>query len=153
MIDPEGLETSYELDFGTDMTYGTSIYGEAGASAEPTELSVPLQNLAPGATYHYRIVAINSDGRTYGADQTFTTPAYSAPIVLPSALPLIGAPSIAFPTETGSVPVTAKTPTNAQKLASALKVCKKKARRSRAGCEKRARKRYPVAKGKKKAKK
>ena len=152
-IDPEGLETSYELDFGTDTTYGTSIYGEAGASSEPTELSVPLQNLAPGATYHYRLIAINSDGRTYGADQTFTTPAYSAPIVLPSALPLIGAPSIAFPTETGSVPVVGKTPTNAQKLASALKTCKKKARRSRASCEKRARKRYPVAKGKKKGKK
>ena len=148
-IDPEGLETSYELDFGTDTTYGTSIYGEAGASEEPTELSVPLQNLAPGATYHYRIVAINSDGKVYGADQTFTTPAYSAPIVLPSALPLIGAPSIAFPTEIGSVPVTAKTLTNAQKLASALKTCRKKAKRLRAGCEKRARKRYVVAKRKK----
>jgi hypothetical protein len=152
-IDAEGLETSYELDFGTDTTYGTSIYGEAGASAEPIELSVPLKNLAPGATYHYRIVAINSDGKVYGADQTFTTPAYSAPIVLPSALPLIQAPSIAFPTETGSVPVTTKALTNAQKLASALKACKKKAKRLRAGCEKRARKRYVVAKAKKKTKK
>jgi hypothetical protein len=149
MIDAEGLETSYELDFGTDTAYGTSIYGEAGSASEPTEFSIPLQNLAPGATYHYRMVAINSDGKIYGADQTFTTPAYSAPIVLPSALPLIGAPSIAFPTETGSVPVIGKTLTNAQKLASALKACKKKAKHLRAGCEKRAHKRYVVAKRKK----
>jgi hypothetical protein len=150
-IDPEGLETSYEFDLGTDTTYGTSIYGEAGASAEPIELSVPLQNLAPSATYHYRIVAINSDGRTYGADRTFTTPAYSAPIVLPSALPLIQAPSIAFPTETGSsTHVTAKSLTNEQKLANALKACKKKPKRRRATCERQARAKYHVVKRAKK---
>jgi hypothetical protein len=149
-IDPEGLETSYELDFGTDTTYGTSIYGEAGAASEPTELSVPLQNLAPGATYHYRIVAINSDGRTYGADQAFTTPAYSAPIVLPAALPLLQTPGIAFPKETGSTGTTNKALTRAQRLANALKACKKKAKSRRASCRKQALRRYgPVNRAKK----
>jgi hypothetical protein len=99
-INPEGLETSYELDLGTDTTYGTSIYGEAGSGRAPTEVTVSLQNLAPGSVYHYRIVAINSDGRTYGADRTFTTPAYSNPIVQPQGLPLLATPMIAFPTET-----------------------------------------------------
>jgi hypothetical protein len=146
-INPEGLETSYEFDLGTDTTYGTSIYGEAGAAEGPTELLVPLRNLAPGATYHYRIVAINSDGRVYGADQAFTTPAYSAPIVLPSALPLLSTPGIAFPTETGTT-VTSRTLTNAQKLANALKVCKKKPKKRRAGCVKQAHKRYPGVKKK-----
>jgi hypothetical protein len=147
-IDPEGLETSYEFDLGTDTSYGTSIYGEAGSASEPTELSIPLQNLAPGSTYHYRIVSINSDGKTYGADQTFTTPAYSAPIVLPFALPLLQTPAIVFPTATGTIVggVTHKSLTNAQKLANALKACRKKAKRRQAVCEKRARKRYPSAK-------
>jgi hypothetical protein len=99
-INPEGLETSYELDLGTDTTYGTSLYGEAGSGSTPTEVTVSLQNLAPASTYHYRIVAINSDGRTYGADRTFTTPAYSNPIIQPFTLPLIASPAIAFPTET-----------------------------------------------------
>lgn len=99
-IDPEGLQTSYELDLGVDTTYGTSIYGEAGAAGIPTEITVGLQGLAPGSTYHYRIVAINSDGRTYGADRTFMTPAYDKPIVQPSELPLLQTPAIAFPTET-----------------------------------------------------
>jgi DNA-binding beta-propeller fold protein YncE len=99
-IDPEGLETSYELDFGTDTGYGTSIYGEAGSADEPIEIPVELQNLAPGTTYHYRIVAVNNDGRTYGTDEIFTTPVYSNPIVLPSTLPLLATPQIAFPTET-----------------------------------------------------
>lgn len=99
-IDAEGLETSYELDLGIDTTYGTSIYGEAGSANTPTEITVTLQNLAPGSTYHYRMVAINSDGRTPGTDRTFTTPAYNNPIVQPSTLPLVAVPTIAFPTDT-----------------------------------------------------
>ncbi len=109
-IDAQGLETSYEFDLGTDTTYGTSIYGEAGSSTEPVALAIALQNLAPGTTYHYRIVAIDSDGKTYGADETFATPAYSNPIVLPFALPLLQTPAIAFPGEP-SAPVAKKTTT------------------------------------------
>jgi hypothetical protein len=101
-INPEGLETSYELDLGIDTTYGTSIYGEAGSGSAPTEVTVSLQNLAPGTTYHYRMVAINSDGRSslVGADRTFTTPAYNNPITQPFTAPLIPTPATAFPTDT-----------------------------------------------------
>jgi hypothetical protein len=99
-INPEGLETSYELDLGTDTTYGTSLYGEVGSASTPTQVTVSLQNLAPGSTYHYRLVAINSDGRTPGTDRTFTTPVYNNPIVQPFTLPLLATPAIAFPTET-----------------------------------------------------
>jgi hypothetical protein len=107
-IGPEGLPTSYELDFGTDATYGTSIYGEAGYGRENVPVEVALHDLAPGTTYHYRLAAINSDGTTYGADETFTTPAYSAPIVPPFTLPLIATPTIAFPTETEPTQKTVK---------------------------------------------
>jgi NHL repeat-containing protein len=120
-IEAEGLPTSFVLEFGTGAEYGTSIPGEAGASAEPLQITVPLQYLAPGTTYHYRFVAINSDGRTYGADQMFTTPVYSHPIVLPSTLPLIATPAIAFPTETA--------PT--QKAATKKKTSKKKHRKGK----------------------
>jgi hypothetical protein len=120
-IEAEGLPTSFVLEFGTDTEYGTSIPGEAGAGAEPLQITVPLQYLAPGTTYHYRFVAVNSDGRTYGADQTFTTPVYSNPIVLPSTLPLIATPAIAFPTETA--------PT--QKAATKKKTSKKQHRKGK----------------------
>ncbi len=79
-IEAQGLETSYALELGPDTSYGTSIYGEAGYAVEPVGVSVELQDLDPGTTYHYRFVAINSEGRVYGADQTFTTPPYSSPI-------------------------------------------------------------------------
>jgi hypothetical protein len=120
-IEAEGLPTSFVLEFGTDTEYGTSIPGEAGGGAEPLQITVPLQYLAPGTTYHYRFVAVNSDGRTYGADQTFTTPVYSNPIVLPSTLPLIATPAIAFPTETA--------PT--QKAATKKKTSKKQHRKGK----------------------
>ncbi len=107
-IGPEGLETSYELDLGTDTTYGTSIFGKAGGGAENVGVSVNLQDLAPGTTYHYRFVAINSDGRAYGADQTFTTPAYAHPLVLPPVLALLPTPAIAFPTETQTLEANGK---------------------------------------------
>jgi hypothetical protein len=153
MVDAQGLETSYEFDFGTDTAYGTSVYGEAGSAAEPIELSVALQSLAPGTTYHYRIVAVNSDGKTYGSDEVFATPAYSAPIVLPAALPLIGTPGIVFPVDTGTTTGSAasKSLTRAQKLARALKACKREKKSKRATCEKQAHKRYGAAKKAKKA--
>jgi hypothetical protein len=151
-INPEGLETSYELDLGSDATYGTSLYGEAGSGGAPTEVTVSLQNLAPASTYHYRIVAINSDGHTPGTDRTFTTPAYSNPIVQPFTLPLIASPAIAFPTDTTNT-ATGTPLTRAQKLKAALSTCHKKHNRSkRQACERQAKKKYgPVkAKGKRK---
>jgi sugar lactone lactonase YvrE len=114
-IEAEGLPTSFVLEFGTSAEYGTSIPGEAGSSAEPLQITVPLQYLAPGTTYHYRFVAVNSDGRTYGADQMFTTPVYSHPIVLPSTLPLIATPAIAFPTETAPTQKATKKKTSKKK--------------------------------------
>jgi hypothetical protein len=114
-IETRELSTSYVLELGTSSEYGTNIAGEAGAGSEPVNIEVPLQYLAPGTTYHYRFVAINSDGRTYGADETFTTPAYSAPIVLPSTLPLIATPAIAFPTETAPTQKVAKQKTSKKK--------------------------------------
>ena len=37
-----------------------------------------LSGLAPGTTYHFRVVATNGIGTTNGADQTFTTSPASA---------------------------------------------------------------------------
>ena len=36
-------------------------------------MSKPVTGLAPGTTYHYRLVATSSDGTTYGGDQVFQT--------------------------------------------------------------------------------
>jgi hypothetical protein len=58
-----------------------------------------LEDLQPGTTYYYRLVATNADGTTYGEDETFTTPGYLSPIIQPATPPLLAIPAIAFPKE------------------------------------------------------
>jgi ABC-type dipeptide/oligopeptide/nickel transport system ATPase component len=57
----EGPEAVDEVELGVDTTYGTSMYGEAGSGETPTVITVNLENLAPGSSYHYGMVAINRE--------------------------------------------------------------------------------------------
>jgi phosphodiesterase/alkaline phosphatase D-like protein len=91
-IDTQGFETVYEFDLGTDTSYGTRIFGDAGVEPGAHTFTVSLQGLTPGATYHYRIAATNIFGPTYGADQTLTTATYpSAVLTAPVPPPLVPA--------------------------------------------------------------
>ena len=77
LINPNGLSTTYYVEFGLTTAYGSvSVTANAGSglgpSALPVNLTYPLA--PPGTTYHYQVVATNSSGTTLGGDQTFTTP-------------------------------------------------------------------------------
>ena len=72
-VDPNGKATSYHFEYGTTTAYGlTSAGGDAGAGEDPVAVSVPVEGLSAGTTYHYRIVASN-EGDVTGADRTFRT--------------------------------------------------------------------------------
>jgi hypothetical protein len=75
LLDPEGKETTYSFEYGVDETYGQSTPVEtltAGFYDETIEAS--LSGLTPSTTYHFRLVAEDSEGRTgEGPDRTFTT--------------------------------------------------------------------------------
>jgi hypothetical protein len=74
-LDAGGASTTY-FQYGTTAAYGASTaFQSVGSSSAARPLSATLVGLAPGATYHYRLVAENSGGVTYGSDQTFTTDA------------------------------------------------------------------------------
>ncbi|HUB73925.1 MAG TPA: hypothetical protein VL979_07815 [Solirubrobacteraceae bacterium] len=65
-------ESDCHFEYGTTAEYGTSVpcswrLGSGFA------VNAPLTELSEGQTYHYRIVATNTLGTSYGADQTFTT--------------------------------------------------------------------------------
>jgi hypothetical protein len=99
IVEAQGLQTSYEFEVGTDASYsGAELFGNAGQSAGAESVSTVLQYLVPGVTYHYRLVATNEDGISYGQDMTFTTPGVPAPIVQPPSAPLIASPAVVFPT-------------------------------------------------------
>ncbi len=89
-VDPEGTPTEAFFQYGLDPSERgpgapRTLYDEStapqpvGSDSSDHAVSVPLSGLLPGALYHARLVAVNSAGTTYGADQTFTTPAAPAP--------------------------------------------------------------------------
>ena len=104
-----GLSTVYEFDLGADTSYGTRIFGEAIFSSGVQTYGVTVQGLEPGSTYHYRLLARNSYGTSYGTDQVFTTPLYpNVTLIAPSMLPLLPAPLI-MPAPKAKAPKVVKT--------------------------------------------
>ncbi len=68
------------FQYGTTATYGASTSAQdVGASGSPSPLAAAIGGLAPGTTYHFRLVAENSGGVVYGNDQTLTTGAHGDP--------------------------------------------------------------------------
>ena len=66
---PNGLDTTYWWQYGTTTGYGAADRpGRRRRRARRRPASAGLSGLAPGTTYHYRLVAQNADGTTYGYD-------------------------------------------------------------------------------------
>ncbi len=71
---PELAGASTLFQYGTTTAYGLVATGQG---VEPTTAQAPITasvgGLAPGTTYHFRLVVQNGVGTAYGADRTFTT--------------------------------------------------------------------------------
>ncbi len=73
-VDPENAETKYYFEYGPTTSYGSkTAEASAGSGTANVEESKPLTGLTASSTYHYRVVATNSQGTTDGADKTFST--------------------------------------------------------------------------------
>jgi hypothetical protein len=90
------------FQYGTSVTYGSEVpcaQTVVGTGTSPTTVSAVLSGLTPDTTYHYRAIASNADGTSYGADETFTTSAGAA------------APESGAPVTTGTTTPTTTTST------------------------------------------
>ena len=74
-IDPRGTTTGYAFEYGPSTAYGTqTTEGSAGSGSGPAAQTTGISGLTPGATYHYRMLALRSGiVIARGADQTFTS--------------------------------------------------------------------------------
>jgi trimeric autotransporter adhesin len=73
-VNPNGLATTARFHYGTTTAYGSQtdiINIPAGSSAVP--VSANISGLTPNETYHFRLVANNSNGEGTGADVSFVT--------------------------------------------------------------------------------
>jgi hypothetical protein len=69
-----GDSTSYRFQWGLSTLYGFVTPDVTLPSGPATSAAVAtITNLVPGTTYHFRLVAFNSDGGAIGGDVTFTT--------------------------------------------------------------------------------
>jgi hypothetical protein len=81
-VNPNGLETTYQVQYGRTTDYGTTvpaIAASAGAATSFATVGQQVSGLRPDMTYHFRIVATNAQGVTTGPDRSFTTRSTSRP--------------------------------------------------------------------------
>jgi hypothetical protein len=81
-INPNNQITSYFFQYGPTASYGFQTYSQtlpAGVATVPVGLTLP--GLAPGFTFHYRLVASHSaTSISYGADASFETEPFPRPL-------------------------------------------------------------------------
>jgi hypothetical protein len=75
LINPSGPATTGYFEYGLTEAYGNTIPLNQSAMSgfQPVEVTANLTGLQANKTYHYRIVATNSMGRTEGLNLTFET--------------------------------------------------------------------------------
>jgi hypothetical protein len=73
-VDPNGGATSYWFEYGTSLSYGQQTpSASAGSGLVAIFVQAELTGLTPAVTYHFRLVASNSAGTSFGSDRQFTT--------------------------------------------------------------------------------
>ncbi len=93
-VDPEGLETTYEVEYGLkageyfpnhELWTRELPAGDEPMAGEATFPAFFEPKLKAATEYHWRVVAKNAAGTTPGPDQTFTTADGAAPTTLTMA--------------------------------------------------------------------
>ena len=75
----ETVEAAYYFEYGLTTTYGSSTTEiNAGSGTNTAAVNANLTGLNPGTTFHFRLVAKNDKGTSYGHNRSLTTLSSSA---------------------------------------------------------------------------
>jgi hypothetical protein len=76
-VNARGSSTTAQFQVGRTKSYGRWFPGgqpeEFYSGHHSSEVEQGVDGLRPGTTYHFRLVATNEGGKTYGKDKTFRT--------------------------------------------------------------------------------
>src|SRR6266576_2267 len=81
-VDPRGSTTMVSFQYGLTTSYGstTPMQTQNGNTSRP--ISASISGLTATQVYHFRIVARNDGGTSFGSDRTFTTLTTTGPPVV-----------------------------------------------------------------------
>ena len=73
-VNPSGSDTSYYFQYGLTRAYGSqTAISDAGSGNRSVAVKLAITGLQPLTVYHYRLVAVNAQGATIGADEKLLT--------------------------------------------------------------------------------
>ena len=73
-VTANGLSTTWWFEYGTSTSYSSRTSAQnAGSGLTARSVSAAVKSLKVATTYHYRVVAQNSKGKSFGGDRTFST--------------------------------------------------------------------------------
>ena len=108
-VNPNGLATTYNFEWGTTVAYGnTTPTVSAGFGSTAVNVNATISGLTGGTTYHFRIVAVNSDGSSNGNDMTFVPCTAIVTTTAASAIAMTTATAGGNVTSDGGAAVTAR---------------------------------------------
>ena len=70
-VDPHGLTTTVNFEYGTTTSYGHTTAAQTKTGNTYQNVNADITGLTAGTVYHFRIVGMNSAGTSYGIDRTF----------------------------------------------------------------------------------
>jgi hypothetical protein len=86
-VNPHGLATSYHFQYGTTSAYGSvTPTVSAGSGSTAVNVSAGVTSLIAGNTYHFRLVAVNTDGTSNSSELTFAPGVATLSTTTPSAI-------------------------------------------------------------------
>ena len=81
-VNPRGSTTTVYFQWGTTTSYGHTTPGQTKTGNTSLPITANISGLSASHLYHFRIVATNGGGTSFGPDRTFTTLGATGPPVV-----------------------------------------------------------------------